>query len=59
MVYLNGDIENNKKYKKVFDRYLASPSFSDKCKELKKTIKAQELEDKRAEKEEKAKLRLF
>lgn len=59
MIKVNGTIEGNDKYKKVFDRYLASPLFSDRCKELKKSIKEQE-ERERKEKEIKSKeLKLF
>lgn len=59
MIKLTGDIEGNKKYKKVFDRYLASPKFSDSCKELKALIKNQE-DRERKEKEIKDRvLKLF
>ena len=42
VIRVNGDIENNQKYKKIMDRYLASPVFSQRCKELKEAIKDSE-----------------
>ncbi len=47
VIRVNGDIENNKKYKKMMDRYLKSLTFSDRCMELKEMIKESEIKEKK------------
>jgi len=46
-IRVNGDIENNKKYKDIMDKYLKSPRFSDRCVELKKAIREIEIKEKK------------
>lgn len=59
MKKINGDIDNNPKYKKMMDRYLASAEFSDKCKELKALIQKSEKERKEKERIKSMELKLF
>ena len=58
-IRVSAGIEGNTYYKNMLDKYLASPRFSDRCKELKKKIEVMEYKKEKLKEDKARELSLF